>query len=197
MTEEDRMTAEEWLAIKNHDESYNGKFYYGLRTTGIVCKPSCTARACQARNVVIFPSIEDALRDGYRPCRKCRPDQPGFQGAKPELAQRARKYLTEHAMEPFRLEQIAEALYVNKSYLARTYHEVVGQTLLETHSAIRIGRAKELLTHMELSVTQVSFQCGFSSSSYFARVFQKVTGVNPTEWRTAYLKKLEQAERVD
>ena len=185
------MTAEQWQAIKQRDAAYDGRFYYAVSTTGIVCKPSCPGRRCLPKNVIIFNTLPEALQAGYRPCRRCRPDQAGFKGAQAELATRASNYMAEHLSEPFRLGQIAEALFINKSYLARTYRKITGRTLLETHTRLRMQKACELLTHNEFSITQVSFRVGFTSSAYFCRVFRETIGVSPRAWRTQYLASID------
>ncbi len=58
-------------AIMNRDSSYDGKFCYGVKSTGIVCKPSCKARKPHERNIVLFDTPEQATNAGYRPCKIC------------------------------------------------------------------------------------------------------------------------------
>ena len=134
------MTKEEWLAIKNNDKNYDGRFFFALKTTKNVCRPSCTARLCNPKNVIIFETLEDALAQGFRPCSRCRPDQMDWAGAKEELTASAKKWIEEHYTEKFSLKAIANALYVNSSYLLRVFKDTTGQTLLAYHNYIRCGR---------------------------------------------------------
>lgn len=58
-------------AIMNRDSSYDGKFYYGVKSTGIVCKPSCKAKNPHEKNIVLFDTFEQAIDAGFRPCKIC------------------------------------------------------------------------------------------------------------------------------
>ena len=125
------MNREQWLAIKNKDSSYDGVFFYALKTTKVVCRPSCNKKACSPENVVIFDDLDSALAAGYRLCKRCRPDQPGWKGAKYELASSAEDYINNNYTADFSLEEMAKKLHVNKFYLLRTFKEVAGTTPLE------------------------------------------------------------------
>lgn len=63
-----------WAAVERRDASADGAFYYGVRTTGVYCRPSCAGRALR-RNVSFHATREDARRAGLRPCKRCRPDE--------------------------------------------------------------------------------------------------------------------------
>ena len=112
--EVDGVTKEQWDAIAHNDKSYDGVFYYALKTTGIVCRPSCTARRCDPKNVIIYDTLSDALRHGFRPCLRCRPDQPDWEGSKAELVETAKVYITAHYTEKYSLSDVARAAFVNK-----------------------------------------------------------------------------------
>ncbi len=62
---------EKLKAIQNRDKSYNGKFYYGVKTTKIVCNPDCPAKLPLEENIVLFDTLEEATQGGYRPCKIC------------------------------------------------------------------------------------------------------------------------------
>ena len=184
------MTKEQWEAIKNHDLSYDGKFYYGMKTSRTICKPSCSARNPHPENIVIFPKLEDGLQAGYHPCTRCRPDLPEWHGARQELVSRAEKYIHSHFSDKFSLDQIAEALFVNKIYLSKCFKDITGSTLLRYHNGIRCQEACRLLRETDLPVEIVSDKVGFATSSHFARVFREFNRCSPTEYRRNYLKSL-------
>lgn len=185
------MTREQWTAIRNRDRRYDNVFYYGLKSTKIVCRPSCPARSCSKKNVVIFPSMEAALARGYRACLRCRPDLPDWKGPKAELVESAKAWLEEHYRDKFSLNEIAGALFVNGSYLLRTFRSITGQTLLWYHNHIRCEKAKELLTHPELPISMICTEVGYTSSSHFTRVFHRMTGRTPSAFRAEYLDSLD------
>lgn len=62
-------------AVKNRDKIYDGKFYVAVRSTKIVCLPSCYSRVPLERNMVFFDTLEEALKSGYRPCKLCKPER--------------------------------------------------------------------------------------------------------------------------
>lgn len=184
------MTREEWLAIKNRDQSYDGQFCYAVKGSRIVCRPSCTCRTCTPDKVILFPSVQDAETAGYRPCSRCRPDLPEWGGRKKELAKAAQHIINEGYERKFSLDAIAGELYVNGSYLARVFKACTGQTLLGYHNSVRCEKAQELLTCPELSIAYISEKVGYASVSHFTRIFKKITGETPSEYRRRYLEEL-------
>ena len=67
------ITDETWEIIKNNDKNFDNKLWYGVATTKIFCRPSCVSRLPKRENVSIFQAAEQALEEGYRPCKRCRP----------------------------------------------------------------------------------------------------------------------------
>ncbi|MBQ9196673.1 MAG: methylphosphotriester-DNA--protein-cysteine methyltransferase family protein [Clostridia bacterium] len=185
------MTKDEWQILRERDGRYDGQLYCGLIAQKTVCNPSCSRREREVRNVLAFHSLTEAIAQGYRPCAYCRPDRPGWKGAKEELVQSARKYIEGHSADKFSLSAVAGALYVNGSYLLRTFRERTGMTLLSYHNYVRCEKAKELLSRPDLTISQAGEMTGFSSSSHFSRIFKKVTGKTPSAYRRAYFRELD------
>ena len=184
------MTKEQWNAIKNRDKRYDDLFFYGLKTTKHVCRPSCPSRLCNPKNVVIFDSLEDAVKKGYTPCLKCRPEKGNWQGSKAELAESAKELMRADYREKFSLKEIAGKLYVNESYLLRTFKEVTGQTMLEFYNHTRCSAAKELLTRNELSISYISDCVGYASPSHFTRIVREIYGCTPSKYLKDYIRSL-------
>ena len=65
-----------WESLTNRDPSADGTFYYSVKTTGVYCRPSCAARSARRENVQFHASREDAERAGFRPCKRCKPNEP-------------------------------------------------------------------------------------------------------------------------
>ena len=184
------VTKEQWQAIKSCDKQYDGSFFYGLTTTKKVCRPSCPKRSYDPKRIVIFSSVDEAQAMGYRPCARCRPELPDWAGAKAELARAAERLIRERSAEKFSLAALAAALHVDKSYLLRTFKCVTGSTPLEYHNRVRCEAARELLTRPELSVSYIASEVGYVSASHFSRIFRKLFGCTPTEYRDRYLNSL-------
>ena len=185
------MTKEEWQILHDRNPQYDGKLFCGLIAQKMVCQVSCPQRSRDIENVAVFSSLEDALAQGYRPCGHCRPEKPGWKGSRHELVEAARQYIEAHSTEKFSLAALSGALYINGSYLLRTFKEATGCTLLWYHNHIRCEKAKELLMRSDLSVSQAGEQTGFASSSHFSHVFKKMEGMTPSEFRSAYFRQLQ------
>ncbi|MBR1709437.1 MAG: methylphosphotriester-DNA--protein-cysteine methyltransferase family protein [Clostridia bacterium] len=177
------MTEAQWMAIQNHDDSYDGQFWYGSINTHTFCRPSCKSRTPERCNILLYSSIEEAKADGKTPCRRCRPDQLDWAGSKKELAQAAAKIIQREYTEKFSLPGIASRLYVNKSYLLRVFRQETGHTLLWYHNHIRCEKAKTLMQDSSLTLTEIAEQIGFTSSAHFSRVFTQMCGISPMLWR--------------
>ena len=70
---------EKWQAVENCDKSYDDIFIYGVKTTGIFCRPSCRSKTPVRTNIVFFTNPTNAIEAGFRPCKKCRPDKIVFE----------------------------------------------------------------------------------------------------------------------
>ena len=179
------MTKEQWLAIKNSDKDYDGKFYYALKRSQKVCRPSCRKASIRPEKVIIFDTLQEALEKGYQPCSKCRPDTESWADAAEQLVR-------ERYREKFSLDLLAKELFVDKSYLLRTFKGIKGYTLLEFHNIVRCEKAKELLQRPELPIAFIASETGYVSASHFTQVFHKITGQTPSRYRSAYLRSLDE-----
>ena len=177
------MTEQEWNAIKNNDAAYDGQFFYGVVTTNHVCRPSCSARTCNPKNVMIFYSYEDALQHGFVPCQRCHPGDPDWKEARFELAETARNLIEENYKEKFSLDDLSGKMYLNKNYILRTFKSVTGYTPLEYHNYYRCLKAKEMLENRKFSISYISDEVGYASQAHFTRLFKKYFLLSPTEYR--------------
>ena len=92
-------------------------------------------------------------------------------------------YVQTHSVEKFSLHAVADALFVNGSYLLRVFKANTGHTLLWYHNHIRCENAKALLMIPGKSVSEAGEEAGFVSSAHFSHVFRKMTGMTPSEYR--------------
>lgn len=104
-----------------------------------------------------------------------------------ELTKAVREYIEAHCTERFSLQEMAGALYVNGSYLLRTFRQQTGMTPLTYHHLMRCEKAKELLLDPRLSISQAGESAGFVTSSHFSHIFRKTVGCTPSEFRKQHL----------
>ena len=99
------------------------------------------------------------------------------------MSEAACAWLEAHSAEKYSLEKMAKALFVNGSYLMRTFKRCTGMTPLAYHQRLRCEKAKELLLSSGLTVSQVGEAVGYVSSSHFSHIFRKLEGCSPTEFQ--------------
>ncbi len=99
------------------------------------------------------------------------------------LSQAAQAYIEAHSAERFSLREMAGALFVDGSYLLRTFKRHTGMTPLRYHHLVRCNKAKELLVQTDQSISDIGEVVGFVSSSHFSHIFRKTEGCTPSEYR--------------
>ncbi len=177
------MTNEVWQIIRLRSVLGNGRLYCGHRENMVVCMPSCPAQKCSREDIILFRDVSDARARGFSPCPFCDPLRAARIPAAPPLVQAAREYIEMHSAEKFSLDVMAKALFVNGSYLLRTFKASTGCTLLWYHNFIRCQHVKALLAEPSVSISEAGEQAGFASSSHFSHVFKKMTGFTPSQYR--------------
>jgi AraC family transcriptional regulator of adaptative response/methylated-DNA-[protein]-cysteine methyltransferase len=167
-----------WELVLDRDQSADERFLYGVRTTGIYCRPSCPSRKPKRDNVAFFSSVEAAERAGFRACQRCRPNRA--RSLDPAV-ERARAYIDEHVSdlsdERITLELLGEQSGMSPYHLQRKFKEAVGLSPAQYVRARRSERLKNELKRGE-TVSRASFGADRSSS----RV-QRC----PTRWATPRL----------
>jgi len=123
-----------WSAISQRDAAAHCSFIYGVKTTRIYCRPTCTARLARRANVVYYDNIDQAQRAGFRACQKCKPDDVTFYGQKEEMVVKALELLRtkqNDATMKWGLKDLAKQLGVTPSYLCRVFKKTMGTTIGE------------------------------------------------------------------
>ncbi len=166
-------------ALLRRDSTFEGIFFVGVRTTGIFCRPTCSAKKPARQNVEFFPSPNEALHGGYRPCLRCRPMDP-VQRA-PELIERLRAEV-ENAPDGRLTDKELAALAIDPSTARRQFKRHYGMTFQAYHRARRMGLALREVRKGE-RVDAVREGSGFESQSGFRDAFMKIFGETPTAAR--------------
>src|SRR3981189_1958850 len=155
-----------WQATLARDSRADGTFVLAVRSTHIYCRPSCPARRPLRRNVVFFHTREEAEKQGYRACLRCRPNEiPGAVA----LVERAVRHLADSSEESVRLWALASALNTTQGTLRRAFRKVLGLRPRELAKALRIKKFKAMLRSGR-NITDALYETGYGSSS---RVYER------------------------
>lgn len=168
------------------DPAYDGRFFTGVGTTGIYCRPVCPVRPAQSKNVEYFPSAAAAEAAGYRPCLRCRPETAPFSPAwKGSLAtvERAMRLVNGGALDEAGVEALAERLGIGARHLSRLFKKHLGASPTQAAQTARVQRAKRLIDTTELAMTEIAIAAGFRSLRRFNAVFAEVYKRPPTAIR--------------
>ena len=178
------VSAEEqkWRSLVHRDVRADGSFYYGVKTTGVFCRPSCPSRLPRRSNVLFFASVPEAHAAGFRPCRRCRPEMAVR--AEPHLGRIVRVCgLIATAEKPPTLGELAEAVGLCPSHLHRVFKRAVGVTPKGYAAALRAQRLKDGL-RPGVTVTQALFDAGFGSGSRLYADAGEHLGMSPARYRS-------------
>jgi AraC family transcriptional regulator of adaptative response / DNA-3-methyladenine glycosylase II len=173
------------------DPSYDGRFFTGVRTTGVYCRPVCPVRKPLSTNVCFFPSAAAAELAGFRPCLRCRPETapfcPAWKGTGATVDRAVHLIVVDGALdeEDTCVESLAERLGVGARQLSRLFARHLSATPIQVAKKARVQRAKRLLDLTELPMTEVAMRAGFRSLRRFNAVFVEVYRRSPTEIRGA------------
>ncbi|MDF1505867.1 bifunctional DNA-binding transcriptional regulator/O6-methylguanine-DNA methyltransferase Ada [Roseisolibacter sp. H3M3-2] len=182
-----------WDALVARDRAHDGAFVYGVRTTGVYCRPSCASRRPRRENVAFFDAAEAARAAGFRACKRCRPDAPPE--AEPAFVARARARLDTHAAShddrALPLAELAAHAGASPAHLQRTFTRVVGLSPRAYLDARRLAHLKTRLRAGD-TVSRAAAESGFPDGrGVYARA-PRALGMSPAAWRRGG-----RGERVD
>lgn len=174
-----------YKALRARDKRFDGRFYVGVRTTGIYCRPVCPARPLR-KNVQFYKSAAEAEGAGFRACLRCRPDlspaSPLFQGTAAVVG-RALRLIAEGGADDASLRSLADKLGITDRHLRRLFAEHVGASPVEVASSKRLHLARLLLAETALPVTEIAYASGFRSLRRFHAAFAHRYQRAPREFR--------------
>jgi AraC family transcriptional regulator of adaptative response/methylated-DNA-[protein]-cysteine methyltransferase len=169
------------------DRSFDGRFFTGVLTTGIYCRPTCPVKPAKSRNVIFFPTAAAAERAGFRPCLRCRPEAapgtPAWQGAAATVT-RALRLITHGFLDDGRtVESLADTLGMTTRHLRRLFIRYAGASPTDVAATMRVQRAKRLVDETTRPMSEIAFAAGFGSIRRFNTAFRAVYGRPPTAVR--------------
>ena len=175
-----------YRALRARDRRFDGRFFVGVRSTGVYCRPVCPARTPRRENCTFHRCAAAAQEAGFRPCLRCRPETapgtPAWIGSS-ALVARALRLIASGALDDGSLPELAERLGVGERHLRRLFREHLGASPQAVAQTRRLLFAKRLLRETELPITQLALASGFRSHRRFHAAVVDAFGCAPRELR--------------
>jgi AraC family transcriptional regulator of adaptative response/methylated-DNA-[protein]-cysteine methyltransferase len=169
-----------WAAVLARSAEADGRFFYSVGTTGVYCRPSCPSRRPRPENVRFHGSRQEAERAGFRPCRRCKPDQPSLADQYAAHVTRACRLIENSEGAP--LEDLAREAGMSPFHFHRVFKSVTGLTPKAYATAHRGRRVRAELGRSG-SVTAAIYQSGYASNARFYDESRRLLGMTPSDYR--------------
>jgi len=172
-----------WEAVLHRDRRFQHLFVYGVRSTGVYCRPTCASRRPRREQVSFFAGPEAAERAGFRACRRCRPAENAFRDPQADLVQRLCRYIDANIEEQITLPQLSREADLSEFHLQRTFKRVLGVSPLQY---ARVRRLLNLKTRLKSGddVTSAMYAAGYGSSSRLYEHASGQLGMTPGAYRS-------------
>ncbi|MGI9311557.1 MAG: bifunctional transcriptional activator/DNA repair enzyme AdaA [bacterium] len=178
-----------YAALSRRDRDYDGRFFTGVTSTGIFCRPVCPAVRPKRRNCQFFPSAAAAMRAGFRPCLRCRPEtaphSPAWNGVATTVA-RALRLIEQGALAQHSIGELAARLGIGERYLRDLFARHVGASPKEVEIARRVLLAKRLITDSARPMADIAHATGFGSIRQFNDTFRRHFRQSPSALRQSH-----------
>ena len=170
-----------WAKVVARDRTAEGEFFLSVATTGVYCRPGCAARLPNPKNVRFHLTTADAEKAGFRPCKRCKPDQPPL--AEQYAATIAAACRTiEAADDAPTLAQLAQTAGLSTFHFHRVFKAVTGVTPKDYAMAQRTARVRDQLSRSD-TVTEAIYDAGFNSNGRFYAQSDAMLGMTPSTYR--------------
>lgn len=169
-----------WLRVQARDASADGRFVFAVRTTGVFCRPSCRSKRALRKNVRFFANAQQALDAGFRPCKRCQPDNARAQQRRLDKIACACRLLEQET--PVTLASLAQAVAMSPFHLHRLFKASTGMTPKGWQQAWRARRLREALAKGE-QITAAIYRAGFPDSSSYYRHADQTLGMTAKQFR--------------
>jgi AraC family transcriptional regulator of adaptative response / DNA-3-methyladenine glycosylase II len=175
-----------WQAVYSRDPRFDGRFFAGIATTGIYCRPVCPVSFGHPESIRWFQFAAAAEAAGFRPCRRCHPDtSPGSAAwfGTWAVVSRSLKLISEGALDGGNLEQLADRVGIGSRHLRRLFQQHLGASPLKIARSHRVLVARNLIVETQLPVTEIALGTGFRSIRQFNHSVRTAFGQSPTALR--------------
>jgi AraC family transcriptional regulator, regulatory protein of adaptative response / DNA-3-methyladenine glycosylase II len=177
-----------YRALCLRDVRFDGRFFTGVKTTGIYCRPICPARTPRSENVIFYPTAAAAQEAGFRPCLRCRPETAPDLGAwrgTSNTVSRALALIELGGLDETSVDDLATRLGVGERHLRRLFRQHLGASPVAVAQTRRVLLAKQLIHETHLPMAEVAFASGFGSVRRFNETFQALFDRAPGALRRA------------
>ena len=172
--------AARYSAIQKKDKKYDGIFYFGLKSTSVYCRPSCSEPHPLSDDYRFFSTVEDATSRGYHACKNCHPGR-----LRNNLSAEVLDSIDSGAINDQGVHGLADSLHISERHLRRIVQDRTGDSPLQINKAKRLTTAKLLITQTRLPIIDIAFSSEFSSLRQFNDVFKDTFKISPREMRKA------------
>ncbi|MCH1599553.1 MAG: helix-turn-helix domain-containing protein [Pseudomonadales bacterium] len=173
-------------ARQTRDPRFDGRFFVGVLTTGIYCRPVCPVRVPKKENVRLYKSAAAAAAAGFRPCLRCRPESspgtPAWSGASWKVS-RGLQLIDQGFLDENSVDELADQLGVGPRQLSRLFNDHLGASPVEVAQTRRLHFAKKLIDETDMNLSEICFASGFGSVRRFNAVFSKTYNRSPKQLR--------------
>ena len=170
----------------SRDARFDGRFFVGVKTTGIYCRPVCPANAPKSENVSFYLTAAAAGEAGFRPCLRCRPEcapgTPAWHGTSTTV-KRGLRLIADGALDDGDIELLSDRLGVTSRHLRRLFNQHLGASPLAVAHTQRLHFAKRLIDQTTLAMSEIAVAAGFGSTRRFNDAFKNTYGRTPRELR--------------
>ena len=178
----DTLEDERWQAIRNNDPAWEDAFVFGVKTTGVYCRTTCRGAPVLRKNIEFFDEITEARAAGYRPCKRCRPDEGGPHSRAVAVVTQACERIDASLDEPLTLAALARHIGATDHALRRSFELVLGITPRQYAEQRRLERFKDDVRNGH-DVTSALYNSGFGSPSRLYESSDAHLGMTPGQYR--------------
>jgi AraC family transcriptional regulator, regulatory protein of adaptative response / methylated-DNA-[protein]-cysteine methyltransferase len=170
-----------WQQVQARDKAADGAFHYSVASTGVYCKPSCASRVAGRENVAFHKSCKAAEKAGFRPCKRCKPNQPNLAETHANIVAECCRMI-EANEQTINLETLANKVGLSPHHFHRIFKAVTGLTPKAYSDAHRAQKVRTELTK-KTTVTDAIFEAGYNSNSRFYEKSSQLLGMTPSDFK--------------
>lgn len=170
-----------WASVVAHNPQADGTFYYSVSTTGVYCRPSCASRLARPEHVQFHATCADAEKAGFRPCKRCQPNQPALAEQHTAIVAEACRLIAESEGAPD-LAALANHAGMSRYHFHRVFKTITGLTPHDYVIANRMQKVRKNLSSSD-TVTEAMYEAGYNSSGRFYETTHEILGMTPSHFR--------------